>query len=277
MFSSQDNINNIFGFGVQTLYSENRTVNGAVYLIQLFLMLKRDESSAYLDTIVPEVIEKVISRINEKPMNSNMKRILYQVILASVISNYKATVESLEQFKMTDQFISEIINFNIRKIDNSMERKLFAVSLTNLLTQEELPDSIREKSPQIISKIVKTLIKTSSDEAKKAKRGEKKKVQINEKDDFDDDFDSDSDFSDSDGEGESDDDEDDELNTHPNTYGLENVDKEGNDENDSTDSNEADDLLETEIDIQSSFTIFKTGFNSFDEFDYFKKVIDKVA
>ena len=274
VFSSQDNINNIFGFGVQTLFTENRTVNGAVYLIQLFLMLKRDESSSYLDTVVPEVIEKVISRIKEKPMNKNMKRILYQIILASIISNYKATIECLEQSKITNEFIREVIAFNVKRIDNTLERKLLAVSLTNLLTQEELPDSIREKSPEIISKIVKILVRTSIDEAKKAKKNDKKIPTDKQEDEFDDEFDSDSDFSDSDGEGESEGDSEDGSDQHekPNLESL-GVDKDDNwEENDSTDSNEGDDLLETEIDIQSSFSIFKTGFNTFDEFDYFKKV-----
>ena len=274
VFSSQDNINNIFGFGVQTIFTPERTVNGAVYLIQLFLMLKRDENSAYLDTIVPEVIEKVISRINEKPMNKNMKRILYEVVLAGVISNYKATIESLEHFKETDRFITELLRFSTKRIDNTMERKLFSVSLTHLLTQEELPDSIRSKSPEIISKIVRTLVRTSLDEAKKAKKKDKKKIELKD-DDFDDDFGSDSDFDDSeDDEGESDEDEDKSYRPDPSALGLDENDKEENlEENDSTDSNENDELLETEIDIQSSFSIFKTGFNTFDEFDYFKKVI----
>ena len=166
VFSSQDNLNNIFGFGVESIFNPERTVNGAVYLIQLFLILKRDESSAYLDTIVPEVLEKVISRLSEKPMNKNTSRILHEIILASIISNYKATIESLEHFKMTDTVINDILMFPVKKIDNFMERKLFAVSLTNLLTQEELPDSIRERSPELIKKIVRILVRTSVDEAK---------------------------------------------------------------------------------------------------------------
>ena len=44
----------------------------------------------------------------------------------------------------------------------------------------------------------------------------------------------------------------------------------------STDSEGESDMIESEIDIQTTFSLLKTGFNIFDEFDYFKRVISSL-
>jgi len=268
VFSSEDHVNQLFGFGVEALFNEDRTANGAVYLIQLFLMLK-DDNNPILNLVIPGILENVLTRLNEKPMNRNLKRILYCVVLASMVSNYRATFEYLENTNKTSEVMTKVLQFSVKKMGNSLERKLFAMSLTNILTQEELYDSVRDLSPKIIQKIVDVLVKSSIEEAKKVKKSEKKKFNETEDKDFDSDFDS-SESESSESEDESDKENEDRETPNPESLGIDEEDKEDWNRSESTDSNAHDDLLETEIDIQSAFSMFKTGFNSFDEFAYFK-------
>lgn len=125
---------------------------------------------------------------------------------------------------------------------------------------------MREKSPQIITKIAHCLIKTTVEEVKIAKSKEKKKL----------DYLSDSDFSDSDYESsESDlsDNEEESKRRQDNILSLIDDDVDEDDKDQSTDSEGGDaGVIESTIDIQSNFSVMKTGFNSFDEFNYFKFV-----
>ena len=271
--SNSNHVNMLFGFGVDCLYSGDHVPNACVYLIQLFLTLKSDGDES-LNLVIPEVLKQIIERANHKPMNSVLKRIIYGVIMAAMMSNHRATFEYLESHGLTLVVFEEIMKFSIKKIENPVERKLHAVILTNLLTQEELPDVVKECSPKIIERIVQVLVKTSDAETKKAKKKDKQQIEF---DDFDSDFDSDSD-SELDSEGDY---NFDELSNHHNivddsedaTHPLGNEEEKKDEGNESTDENENDELLETEIDIQSSFTIIKTNFNTFDEFNYFKYVM----
>jgi hypothetical protein len=266
IFSTPDHLQNIFGYGVQTLFNGDHTANGAVYLIQLFLLLKSDNHHL-TEAIIPEVLSRVFDRLKEKPMNRILKRCLFGIVLASIVSNYRATFQYLESTSSTPTVLQTLLKFSPKSMDNALERKLFAMSLTSLLTQEELPDSVREKSPQIISKITEILVKTTLDEAKKARKKEKKKLEYKEDDDFDSDLDSEDE---SDEEGESDEEREQVVG-----MGEEFKDMEEH-EGDSTDEQEGDDILEAEIDVQSNFSIMKTGFNQFDEFKYFKHVIGQL-
>lgn len=266
IFSTPDHLQNIFGYGVQTLFNGDHTANGAVYLIQLFLLLKSDNHHL-TEAIIPEVLSRVFDRLKEKPMNRILKRCLFGIVLASIVSNYRATFQYLESTSSTAGVLQTLLKFSPKSMDNALERKLFAMSLTSLLTQEELPDSVREKSPQIISKITEILVKTTLDEAKKARKKEKKKLEYKEDDDFDSDLDSEDE---SDEEGESDEEREQVVG-----MGEEFKDMEEH-EGESTDEQEGDDILEAEIDVQSNFSIMKTGFNQFDEFKYFKHVIGQL-
>ena len=266
IFSTPDHLQNIFGYGVQTLFNGDHTANGAVYLIQLFLLLKSDNHHL-TEAIIPEVLSRVFDRLKEKPMNRILKRCLFGIVLASIVSNYQSTFQYLESTSSTNIVLQTLLKFSPKSMDNALERKLFAMSLTSLLTQEELPDSVREKSPQIISKITEILVKTTLDEAKKARKKEKKKLEYKEDDDFDSDLDSEDE---SDEEGESDEEREQVVG-----MGEEFKDMEEH-EGDSTDEQEGDDILEAEIDVQSNFSIMKTGFNQFDEFKYFKHVIGQL-
>lgn len=266
IFSTPDHLQNIFGYGVQTLFNGDHTANGAVYLIQLFLLLKSDNHHL-TEAIIPEVLSRVFDRLKEKPMNRILKRCLFGIILAAIVSNYRATFQYLESTSSTPTVLQTLLKFSPKSMDNALERKLFSMSLTSLLTQEELPDSVREKSPQIISKITEILVKTTLDEAKKARKKEKKKLEYKEDDDFDSDLDSEDE---SDEEGESDEEREQVVG-----MGEEFKDMEEH-EGESTDEQEGDDILEAEIDVQSNFSIMKTGFNQFDEFKYFKHVIGQL-
>lgn len=266
IFSTPDHLQNIFGYGVQTLFNGDHTANGAVYLIQLFLLLKSDNHHL-TEAIIPEVLSRVFDRLKEKPMNRILKRCLFGIVLASIVSNYRATFQYLESTSSTAGVLQTLLKFSPKSMDNALERKLFSMSLTSLLTQEELPDSVREKSPQIISKITEILVKTTLDEAKKARKKEKKKLEYKEDDDFDSDLDSEDE---SDEEGESDEEREQVVG-----MGEEFKDMEEH-EGESTDEQEGDDILEAEIDVQSNFSIMKTGFNQFDEFKYFKHVIGQL-
>ena len=170
VLSNQEFVNIIFGFGVKTIFDPDHWVNGAVYLVQLFLLLKGEDSNPYLCKTVPEVLEKVVNKIKTKGINKVMKRILYQVILASTISCYKITSDTLERMQLSGKVVDYFINLPMKRVAHTLERKLISVGLTNLLTQEELPDQIREKSPAIFTKIIDILVKTSLAEAKKAKK-----------------------------------------------------------------------------------------------------------
>ena len=208
--------------------------------------------------------------MKEKPMNRILKRCLFGVILASMVSNYRATFQYLEQSNLTDTVINTILKFSVKNMDNQLERKLFCMSLTSLLTQQELPDSVREKSPRIIAKITDILVKTTVDEAKKARKKEKRKLEYKEDEDFDSDLDSEDDSEEDDeSEGEGD-------RQEVAGIGEELKDETFGEDGESTDEQEGDDILEAEIDVQSNFSIMKTGFNGFDEFKYFKHVIGQL-
>lgn len=279
VFSDPQNILNLFGYGVSTIFNTDHTPNGAVYLIQLFLILKNDNPE-YTESVVEDVLTKVVERIGEKPMNRVLKRILFGVILASMVSNYRATFSFLENQNLTDFVMESVLKFSVKKMDNLLERRLYAMALTSLLTQQELPDIVRDKSPRIITKIVDILVRTSIDEAKRVRKKEKKKIDFKQEEEFgsdDSDFESsESDYSDE----ESDEDKENRANVpNPASIGIgeENKDQYDMDnDNVSTDSNEGDEILESEIDVQSNFAIMKTGLNSFDEFNYFKHVISEL-
>ena len=275
ILSSQEHVSNIFDYGVQTIYNEDHCANGAVYLIQLFLMLKGEDTNPYLNSIVPEVIQKVVTKIQDKNINKIHKRILYEVILSSMISCYEATIDTLEKLQLTETVINYFIKLSMKKVTNLQERKLISVSLTNLLTQEKLPDQIRDQSSTIISKIIDILVKTSINEAKKAKKRDMKKIQLNEADERS--LDSEDEYNESSSDGESD--KENYYNYAPRPAAL-GVNEDGSDVNDYDDNSSADSqgswIIESEIDIETSFALFKTGFNTFDEFDYFKKVISSL-
>ncbi len=126
---------------------------------------------------------------------------------------------------------------------------------------------MRDKSHKIITKIAHCLIKTTVEEAKLAKTKQKKKADYFSDSDFSDDFSEsdESDFSE---------DEEESKRRHENMLSL--IDEDDNaeeDKGDSTDSEgENTSTLESEIDVQSNFSVMKSGFNSFDEFNYFKFV-----
>jgi hypothetical protein len=275
IFSNPNHVQDIFGFGVETLFNEDHCANGAVYLVQLFLMLK-DDNCVLTQAIVPEVLSQVLKRIECQPINKIIKRMLFGVILASMVNNYKSTFQYLEANNLTEKVMDQILKFGVKKMDNNLERKLFSVSLTSLLTQSEMPASVMDSSPKIITKIVNMLIKTTVEEARKARKREKKKLEY--KEDLDSDFDSDLDES-SEGEDLSDEDDDKENEARANNplaVKFNEDNKEAIEEDDSTEEEHDDDLLESEIDVQSNFAIMKTGFNSFDEFNYFKHVISEL-
>jgi hypothetical protein len=238
-------------------------------------MLK-DDNCVLTQAIVPEVLSQVLKRIECQPINKIIKRMLFGVILASMVNNYKSTFQYLEANNLTEKVMDQILKFGVKKMDNNLERKLFSVSLTSLLTQSEMPASVMDSSPKIITKIVNMLIKTTVEEARKARKREKKKLEY--KEDLDSDFDSDLDES-SEGEDLSDEDDDKENEARANNplaVKFNEDNKEAIEEDDSTEEEHDDDLLESEIDVQSNFAIMKTGFNSFDEFNYFKHVISEL-
>jgi hypothetical protein len=258
----------LFGFGVDCLYSGDHVPNACVYLIQLFLLLK-SEGEESLNLIIPEVLKQVMERANHRPMNKVLKRIIYGVVLAAMMSNHRATFEYLSSHNLIGDVFESVINFSVKRMENGVERKLHAVVLTNLLTQEELPDILRDASPKIIQKIVEVLVKTTSYESKKAKKKDKKSIEFND-DDFDSDFDSEDTDSEDDSEGEDSDGYRHEL------MNNDEEEKKNGDDGDSTDENGDEEVLETEIDVQSAFSIIKTGFNTFDEFNYFKYVMSNL-
>jgi len=269
LYNDPKNVESLFGYGVQTIYNSDHTINGAVYLIQMFLMLKTEQSSI-TDKIVPEVLENVLKRMKEKPKNRVIKRLMFGIILSAMVSNFNATFQFLENNNLSHQVMESVLKFSVKNMDNLLERKLYSMSLTTLLTQAELPDTVRDKSPRIISKIVDILVKTSLDEAKKARKKQNSSTKDPRDEDLDSDFDSE--FESSESERDSEDDHNQTETPDPQLLGA-NEDEEFNQDNDSTDSNDDDDILESEIDVQSNFSLMKSGFNDFDEFNYFKHVI----
>lgn len=259
VLSSQDNIDNIFGYGIATIFSPEHTPNACVYLIQLFLML-RSNGEPSLDNVVAAVLDQVFLRMTETPMNKVTKRILYGVILASIFSNYNKTFEYLEKMNLTREVVENILGFRVKKIENPIERRLHAVVLLSILTEKVMPEVVQAESPNIIKRITELLNKSVVSESKKAK---KKDSKISDFDGFDSDFDSE--------ESEESEEEDDYRIDAP--HFDEEEKKNEKDDGNSTEEIDNDEVLETEIDIQSSFAIMKTKFNSFDEFEYFQYVM----
>ena len=276
IFSDPNNIQMLFGYGVETVYNEHHTINGAIYLIQLLLLLK-DDVHTESEAVIPELLSQVLKRMEEQPMNRALKRILFGVILASMVSNYKTTFEYFEAHNMTENIIDQALKYGKKSFSNSLERKLYSMSLTSLLTQPELPDVVRDKSPQIIKMISEILITTSKEEAKIAKKKQNQKINHENDSDYDSEFDS---FSDSD---ESDEEEDENLGQRAHNIASladeENKNAALEDHAHSTESEgeEENELLESEIDINSAFSTMKTGFNSFDEFNYFTLIWKKLS
>lgn len=296
VLSNQEYVENIIGFGVHTLFNTksptgkkmggDQVVNGAIYLIQILLLLKTDDTS-YTDRAIPVVLDNVIMRMKEKPNNKIIKRVLFGVIMASIISNFNATIKFLQEKDLTDSVFESILKMSVRNMTNPLERKLFAMSMTSLLTQNELPDSVQEKSPRIISKIIDILVKTTIDEAKKAKKKEKKKIRDlledaeYDSDDYGSKFnnlssDFDSDLESSESENDSEDKENHVTRPDPLNLGVDINDEKYNQDDESTDENENDDIIESTIDVQSNFTMMKTGLTTFDEFEFFKSIISKL-
>ena len=260
-----NNINDIFGFGVQSLFLPDHTCNACVYLIQMFLIFKNDNTES-INIVIPQVLEQVFVRLTQKPMNTSLQRIIYGVILASIMSNPGVTFQYLQEHNMLEDVFETILKFSTKRIDNNIERKLHSVVLTNLLSTEELPEPITNRSVRVIQKIVDVLGRTVYIEAKKKKKkNQNTKLSFNQ-----DSYDLDSDLSDE--SSGTDEDSDYDAGFAP----IDDNEEEKKNDGDSTDENEDNEILETEIDIQSSFAIMKTGFNSFDEFNYFKYVISNL-
>lgn len=236
------------------------------------MILKKDDCKID-ESVVYEVLEKIFERLQEKPMNRVLRRILIAIVLASMMSNYHVTFQFLESKNLTSDFMESILKLSVKKMDNLLERRLFTMTLTSLLTQSELPDTVRDKSPKIISKIIDMLVRTTIDEAKKARKKDKK---IDHKED---DFSSDSEDESSDEDFSDYDEEEDKENSNApslSALGMEEAKGEYAGDGDSTDGDEGDEVLEAEIDVQSNFAIMKTGLNSFDEFKYFQHVITEL-
>lgn len=236
----------------------------------------KDDDYRITAHIIPELLAQVSKRMEEKPMNKVIKRILFGIFLASLVSNYRATIEYLQSNQLTETFLMRVFKYVRKEPEDKLERKLYSMCLTSLLTQEELPNEIRDKSPEIITAISKLLVQTTQHEVKEAKEKAREKNMSQGHYEFDSDYESysDSDFSDED----SDDDKDkgaepasgnDFLKQYVKDTMEESKDKE---DSKSTDSEEGNESLESEIDIQTNFVMIKTGFNSFDEFNYFKHV-----
>lgn len=245
--------------GVSTIFNPDHTVNGAVFLIQLFLMLKSETDDPFGD-VLSLVLDQVYIRISECPPNPVMKRLLYGIVMAAMMSNFIGTVSHLSSKDVLTSTLNQILNYSVKKIENPVERKLHTVVFTNILTQSDLPSEILDLTPKLIERITDLLVRTKKTEAKKASKKDKKALDI-DSDSFDDEFNSD------DSEGEGSENEDYEIDN-----GNDDEEDKGG-EGESTDGNEGDEVIETEVDAQTAFSMMKSGFNEFDEFNYFKYVM----
>jgi hypothetical protein len=73
-------------------------------------MLK-DDNCVLTQAIVPEVLSQVLKRIECQPINKIIKRMLFGVILASMVNNYKSTFQYLEANNLTEQVMDQILKF----------------------------------------------------------------------------------------------------------------------------------------------------------------------
>lgn len=110
--------------------------------MQLILLLKDDSGNGVspTDAFIPDTLMEISKRLEQQPMNSVIKRILFTVFLSCMVSNFKATFTYLEAHGLTDGIIEETLKNASRNFDCSLERKLYSMALTSLLTQNELPD-----------------------------------------------------------------------------------------------------------------------------------------
>lgn len=81
ILSNEQCLQSLFGFGITTLYHEQHMVNGVIYLMQLILLLKDDQSNA-TDAYIPDTLKEVFKRMQQQPMNPVIKRVMFTVVLA---------------------------------------------------------------------------------------------------------------------------------------------------------------------------------------------------
>jgi len=81
ILSNEQCLQTLFGFGITTLYHEQHVINGVIYLMQLILLLKDDQNHA-TDALIPDTLKEIFKRMQQQPMNSVMKRVMFLPILA---------------------------------------------------------------------------------------------------------------------------------------------------------------------------------------------------
>mmetsp|Transcript_18606 Transcript_18606/g.18288 ORF Transcript_18606/g.18288 Transcript_18606/m.18288 type:complete len:175 (+) Transcript_18606:1365-1889(+) len=74
-------LQSLFGFGISTIFHEQHGVNGIIYLMQLILLLKDDQSNA-TDAYIPDTLKETFKRMQQEPMDHVFKRALFTVILS---------------------------------------------------------------------------------------------------------------------------------------------------------------------------------------------------
>lgn len=105
-----------------------------------------------------EILKLVLNRLNAQPMDTNLKRHLFMVILTALANNPTMTMTFLESNGLTKLFFEQVTNSDMtRTFVNTYERKGFIIGLASALNAEVLPPALADLLLPIIKQIISML------------------------------------------------------------------------------------------------------------------------
>ena len=91
-------------------------------------------------------------------MSKTFERVLLGVFYSAMILNVNVTLEFLSSSGFMDEFLNLAVS-SWRSLRLSYERKLFALAMTNLLFNSNMPPGLKEMAGPMMRELVSLLIR----------------------------------------------------------------------------------------------------------------------